>query len=130
MKRRFHKYFPWLFVIGDLLVLVLGLTLSVALFRYFIGYPEVTVKLFAYFIFFWLFISVGRRDYKIGRTAELGYTLKQIPESLIWLVGLMAIFWIPTQEHPLGIFFLVGVAVTLVIFLSIYRVSVHLLLKQ
>ncbi|SIS55810.1 exopolysaccharide biosynthesis polyprenyl glycosylphosphotransferase [Belliella pelovolcani] len=130
MKRRFHKYFPWLFVIGDLLVLVLGLTLSVALFRYFIGYPEVTVKLFAYFIFFWLLISVGRRDYKIGRTAELGYTLKQIPESLIWLVGLMAIFWIPTQEHPLGIFFLVGVAVTLVIFLSIYRVSVHLLLKQ
>ncbi len=130
MKRRFHKYFPWLFVIGDLLVLTMGLTLAVGLFRYFIGYPEVTFKLYAYFVGIWLLISIGRKDYKIGRTAELGFTLKQIPESLIWLVGLMSIFWIPTQEHPLGIFFLVGVAISLVIFLSIYRVSVHLALKQ
>lgn len=130
MKRRFHKYFPWLFVFGDMLVLTMGLTISVALFRYFIGYPEVDLKLYLYFIFLWVLISLGRKDYKIGRTIEVGYTLKQIPESLLWLVGLMAIFWIPTQEHPLGIFFLVCVAVLLVFFLSIYRVGVHLALKQ
>lgn len=130
MKRRFHKYFPWLFVFGDMLVLTMGLTISVALFRYFIGYPEVDLKLYLYFIFLWVLIFLGRKDYKIGRTIEVGYTLKQIPESLLWLVGLMAIFWIPTQEHPLGIFFLVCVAVLLVFFLSIYRVGVHLALKQ
>ncbi|MCH7408030.1 exopolysaccharide biosynthesis polyprenyl glycosylphosphotransferase [Belliella sp. DSM 111904] len=130
MKRRFHKYFPWLFVMGDLLVLLVGLTMVVGLFRYFIGYPEVTIKLYGYFIFFWMVISIGRKDFKISRTSEIGFTLKQIPESLVWLVGLMSIFWIPSQEHPLGVFFLVGVAITLVIFLSVYRVSVHLALKH
>lgn len=130
MKRRFHKYFPWLFVIGDMLVLTLGLTFTVALFRHFIGYPEVSFTLYGYFVFLWLLISIGRKDYKIGRTIEVGDTLKQIPESLLWLVGLLAIFWIPSQEHPLGIFFLAGVAISLVFFLSIYRVGVHLALKQ
>lgn len=130
MKRRFHKYFPWLFVIGDMLVLTIGLTVAVALFRHFIGYPEVSLSLYGYFISLWVLISLGRKDYKIGRTIEVGHTLKQIPESLLWLVGLMAIFWIPSQEHQLGIFFLVGVAISLVFFLSIYRVGVHLALKQ
>ncbi|MFD2034477.1 exopolysaccharide biosynthesis polyprenyl glycosylphosphotransferase [Belliella marina] len=130
MKRRFHKYFPWLFVIGDLLVLSIGLTFTAVLFVYFIGYPNINPALYGYFLLFWLLISVGRRDFKIGRTAEVGYTLKQLPESLIWLLGLMSIFWVPTQEHPLGIFFLVGVAINLVLFLGSYRVGVHLLLKQ
>ncbi|MCH7412998.1 exopolysaccharide biosynthesis polyprenyl glycosylphosphotransferase [Belliella sp. R4-6] len=130
MKRRFHKYFPWLFVIGDLLTLAIGLTVTAALFVYFIDYPNINLALYGYFLLFWLLISVGRKDYKIGRTTEVGYTLKQLPESLIWLLGLMSIFWVPTQEHPLGIFFLIGVAINLVLFLGLYRVGVHLALKQ
>ncbi|MCH7398817.1 exopolysaccharide biosynthesis polyprenyl glycosylphosphotransferase [Belliella sp. DSM 107340] len=130
MKRRFHKYFPWLFVIGDLLVIAIGLTVTVAVFVYFIDFPKVNLTLYSYFLLFWLLISVGRKDYKIGRTTEVGYTLKQLPESMIWLLGLMSIFWVPTQEHPLGIFFLIGVAINSLLFLGLYRVGVHLALKQ
>jgi len=130
MKRRFHKYFPLLFVLGDLLVLAIGLTVTAVLFSHFIDYPEINLALYGYFLLFWLLISVGRKDYKIGRTTEVGFTLKQLPESLILLMGLMSIFWVPTQEHPLGIIFLLGVAVSSVMFLGLFRVGVHLALKQ
>lgn len=130
MKKRFYKFFPWLFVIGDILALHVALMASLATLFYLGDLPILSVSLYATYIMVWLIISLLRKDYKIGRTTEFESTLKRLFGSLLWFLAIISILWLPFRSDPYRIVFLISQATFLFLFLGLYRVGAHMVLKQ
>ncbi|ERM83603.1 hypothetical protein P872_02980 [Rhodonellum psychrophilum GCM71 = DSM 17998] len=130
MKKRFYTFFPWLFVIGDILALHVALLVSMATLFYFGDFPILSGPLYATYIMVWLVISLLRKDYKIGRTTEFESTLKRLFGSLLWFLAIVSIFWLPFRSDPSRIVFLISQAASLFLFLGLYRVGAHMVLKQ
>lgn len=130
MKKRFYTFFPWLFVIGDILSLHVALVVSLATLFYLGDLPIFSGSLYATYIMVWLVISILRKDYKIGRTTEFQSTLKRLLGSLLWFMAILSLVWLPFMSDPSRIVFLISQATFLFLFLGIFRVGAHLVLKQ
>jgi len=130
MKRRFDKYFPWLFTGYDFLAAVISLLIC-----YFClgatGVLEVTD--FAAYLplgLVWILVSVLRKDYKIGRTDEYETTLKKLIVTISWFTGLTAILWIPLQTPSLQIFPVLVLGSGMLVLMGIFRLSIQMALKR
>ena len=130
MKKRFYRFFPWLFVIGDTLALLAALLVSLTILFYLSDFPILSDSLYATYIMVWLVVSLLRKDYKIGRTTEFENTLKHLFGSVIWFLAIVSIIWLPFWSDPLKMVFLISQAASLFIFLGIYRVGAHMVLKR
>ncbi|WP_339923836.1 exopolysaccharide biosynthesis polyprenyl glycosylphosphotransferase [uncultured Cyclobacterium sp.] len=128
MAKRFYKYFPWLFISVELLVMFIVFGLSTILS------PSSDYKSSAYLLdvglfgLVWLIIVLVRKDYKLSRTSVYWDTLMQFLVSFIWAI---LIFFI-LREHlssssankldfylfPIGLFMLV-----------FFRIGVHMALR-
>jgi putative colanic acid biosynthesis UDP-glucose lipid carrier transferase len=129
MAKRFYKYFPWLFIAVELLVvcLVLG----------FLAWAKSGVGLFsAAFLFdlgllglVWVTIVWVRKDYKLSRTSNYWDTLRQFLLSYVWVV---LVFFI-LREHLSFFeaekldFYLYPLTLFIVGF---FRVAVHMALRR
>jgi putative colanic acid biosysnthesis UDP-glucose lipid carrier transferase len=130
MKKRFYKYFPWLFLIGELLVIFLGFFLFslVTLWLWEVFYFEKIYLLVM--LGCWSMVSLVRKDYKIGRTADLDHSLKQLFGSLLLFAVLILVIWSYTNPSQLHLLLFAVYAIFLYILLGIFRVGVHLSLKK
>ncbi len=130
MNKRFYKYFPWLFVIGDSFIIVSSLFISLFITSSFGEIPAGSFYLFTNFVMIWLVITVLRKDYKIGRTTRYEHTLKKLLESLIWFFAIIAVVWLPFESNFLRIFFFINLGFSSYFLIAMYRVSVQLSLKK
>jgi len=71
MKRRFDRYFPWLFTASDFIASLVSLLLTNFFLQKFGIFSKVEFDAFLPLSVLWLLISLLRKDYKIGRTDEL-----------------------------------------------------------
>jgi putative colanic acid biosysnthesis UDP-glucose lipid carrier transferase len=130
MNHRFYKYFPWIFVLGDSLVILLSLIFSLFFTATIDQVPSDGFSNFTNFVMVWLVITVLRKDYKIGRTSRYEDTLKKLFESLIWFLAIIAVIWLPFESNSLRVFFFVCLGFTSYILLALYRVGIQLSLKK
>ena len=130
MKRRFDTYFPWLFTASDFLASLLSLLISNFFLQSLGIFDGAEFSAFLPLSLLWLLIASLRKDYKIGRTDEYDHTLKNLLGTLIWFLGATAILWTPLQNGNYRWIQIAGLGLTLGILMGIFRVGVHMLLRQ
>lgn len=130
MKRRFDYYFPWLFSAFDFLASVISLLFCNLIFQATGIFSEINFAAFLPLSIVWLLISVLRKDYKIGRTAEYENTFKHLIVTVLWFTALTAILWIPLHTPNLQIIPVLSLGFGMLILMGIFRVSVQIILKR
>jgi putative colanic acid biosynthesis UDP-glucose lipid carrier transferase len=130
MKKRFDKFFPWLFVIGDLTVLSSSIILISYLTGEFWKYNGPDSSIFTIFLMVWMVITILRKDYKWERTSQLENLFSKLLVSLLWFLVIAAILWIPVLEQTNILFFFFLLSLTMFVFLSLFRIGTFLLLKK
>ncbi|KEO73637.1 undecaprenyl-phosphate glucose phosphotransferase [Anditalea andensis] len=130
MAKRFYKYFPWLFAIGDSLIIILSLVFSKVILNSFFNGNLNTEVYQVGFILFWVLITLIRKDYKLGRTTDYSFTLYRLFQSMLWYVAIISLIWVLFQNHTLSRQFLFIYLNILCLLLSCYRVAAHIALKQ
>jgi putative colanic acid biosysnthesis UDP-glucose lipid carrier transferase len=98
MAKRFYKFFPWIFVLAEIIVVSFALLITLGVIKYFGIIHFINHTIYPVFIMVWLVISVLRKDYKIGRTTEAMQTLQQLIGSLIWFLAIMSLIWMPFKN--------------------------------
>jgi putative colanic acid biosynthesis UDP-glucose lipid carrier transferase len=130
MKNRFYKYFPWLFVLGDILTVSFSFFISNKLFQPFEEFQGLDFPTFPAFMMIWMVITVLKEDFKIGRTNESDQTFKRLLGSLAWFLVIISMIWMPFHDNSLRLLSFLSLAASLLVFLGIYRVGVHLILRK
>lgn len=130
MKKRFYKYFPWLFVLGDILVFSLAIFVSTSFFQPFQEFNGLDFPTYPVFIMIWMVITILKEDYKIGRTNDADKTFKKLMGSLAWFLVIISMIWMPFHDNSLRLLSFLSLSLSLFLFVGFYRVSVHLTLKK
>ncbi|SEJ18618.1 putative colanic acid biosysnthesis UDP-glucose lipid carrier transferase [Cyclobacterium xiamenense] len=130
MAKRFYRYFPFLFVAAELIVLwiTLGLITFLLAERTESTLPSALWE-FGLFGLVWVLVLLFRKDYKIGRTSHYWDTLNQFFLSFAW--GLL-VFFLLREQLAVGYgkafgFYVYPLSLS---FLAFFRVSVHAALRR
>jgi len=130
MEKKFDKYFPWFFLLGD--VLIVAFSFFVA--SYFLADKSSLLgpdfSIFSIFLMVWMVITLLRKDYKLGRTRDVEKIFGKLFVSLAWFMVIVTILWMPvsSDSQRLSYFFLL--TSSLFVFLSMYRVGLYLVLRK
>nr|WP_236017488.1 exopolysaccharide biosynthesis polyprenyl glycosylphosphotransferase [Roseivirga sp. E12] len=88
-----------------------------------------TTALVAYLII-WPILSYVSRDFKIGRAVSYYNTFKRAFTSVFIFVSLISLLWLFLAESAIDRHFIMSLILLLFVWLTIYRVSVHLVLDR
>lgn len=129
MAKRFYKYFPWLFVLGEISILYFMIWVFLLVFS---NYPTpFFTDLFDFhsFAVIWAAVVLVKKDYKLGRTSSYEDTLKQLFGSFFW--GMLIFFLFrnygsPYADEQVPVPYYIG----LLFVLAFYRVAVHKSLRR
>jgi putative colanic acid biosynthesis UDP-glucose lipid carrier transferase len=130
MKKRFYKYFPWLFVLGDIGVVSFSFFISNQLFQPFVDFKGLDYPNFPAFIMIWMVITILKEDYKLSRTNEAEQTFRKLLSSLAWFLVIISMIWMPFHDNSLRLLSFLYLSASLLVFLGIYRVGVLLVLRK
>ena len=119
MKKRFYKYFPWLFVLGDILTVSFSFFISNKVFQPFEEFKGLDFPTFPAFIMIWMVITILKEDFKIGRTNEADQTFKKLIGSLAWFLVIISMIWMPFHDNSLRLLSFLSLAASLLVFLGI-----------
>ncbi|GAA0879226.1 undecaprenyl-phosphate glucose phosphotransferase [Algoriphagus jejuensis] len=112
------------------MVSLVSLTVANLLFQSIGLVVDAEFSVFLFLAFVWILVSYVRKDFDIGRTDEYYLTLKKLGITLFWFLAATAILWTPIQHIPIRWVPLLGLGMVLGIFMAMYRVLVHLLLRK
>lgn len=130
MRKRFNIYFPPLFIAGEMLVLTAIYFFSLFVATATFNPPAVYKLAFLIYISTWPLLSYIKRDYKIGRAVSYYSTFKKAFSSAFIFVSLISLLWIFTAEDSINRHFVMTLILLLFVWLTIYRVFVHLILDK
>jgi len=130
MKRRFDKYFPFVFTSSDFLASLISLILCNAILQLLGIFQGESFIAFLPLSALWVLISGLKKDYKIGRTDEYSHTLRQLLGTVLWFVGVTAILWIPFQSTNLQVVTVLSLGVGMFVLMGSFRVAIHMLLRN
>lgn len=131
MKKRFNKYFPSLFILGE--VLVLSAIFFIALYVAFGSFRLERPYTYAYLVYIaaWPIFSYINRDYKIGRAVSYYSTFKKAFTSVFIFVSIISLLWLfVSGNNEINRHFIMALVLFLFVWLTIYRVFVHLMLDR
>lgn len=131
MKKRFNKYFPTLFILGEVIVL-LAVYLMVELVTNSTVVERASNErvIIILIITCWSTISLFSKDYKVGRAVSYFQTLKKAFTTSFLFVSFISIAWILLDVQTVGRTFLVPFFLLLFLWMTFYRVFVHLVLDR
>ncbi len=130
MKKRFNQYFPFLFVTGELLVIAFIFFAALFVSNEQLTFDEVQNTIIFGVLVIWPAFSYFNKDYKIGRAVSYYNTFKGAFTTVFIFVSLLSIFTLFTNFESLNRHFLATFVLFLLLWVSIYRVSVHLVLDK
>ncbi len=85
---------------------------------------------FITYLAIWPVLSYVSRDFKIGRAVSYYNTFKRAFTSVFIFVSLISLLWIFLAEKAIDRHFIMSLILLLFVWLTIYRVSVHLVLDR
>lgn len=130
MRKRFNKYFPPLFILGEVCVLTL-IFFGAHLVQF--GSFEISRPYdlaFFIYIMLWPIYSYLNRDYKIGRAVSYYNTFKKAFTSVFVFISIISLLWIFVAGEDINRQFIMSLVLFLFVWLTIYRVFVHLILDR
>ena len=130
MKRRFDKYFPWLFVSSDFIASLVSLFLCNFFLTQIGLFNGADLDALLPLSVLWLLIAALRKDYKIGRTDEYDHTLRHLTGTVFWFVGAAAVLWVPFNTPSIQVIPILALGIGMLVIMGIFRVGVHMLLRQ
>lgn len=130
MRKRFNRYFPYLFVLGEMIVLTIIFFSSLFIAEGEFAVEKPYLLLLLIYLSVWPIISYLNKDYKIGRAVSYYNTFKKAFFSVFIFISAISIFWLFSQSESLERHFLTTLVLLLFLWLTIYRVSVHLILDK
>jgi len=130
MKRRFDKYFPWVFTGSDFFASLIVLFICLLVLNYFGFLPTANTNSLLPLSLLWILISGLRKDYRIGRTDEFEHTLKRLSGTLVWFISSAVVLWMPLRTPSLHLIPILGLGMGMFIFMGCFRVGVHMMLRQ
>jgi len=130
MKRRFDKYFPWVFTGSDFFASLIALIISLSVLNYFGFLQTANTNSLLPLSLLWILISGLRKDYRIGRTDEFEHTLKRLSGTLVWFIGAAVVLWSPLRTPSLHLVSILGLGLGMLVFMGCFRVGVHMMLRQ
>ena len=130
MKHRFNKYFPPLFIFGEVCVLTL-----IFVGAYFVQFSSVEINkpygyAFLIYISLWPIYSYFNKDYKIGRAVSYYSTFKKAFTSVFVFISIITLLWIFIAGDDINRQFIMSLVLFLFVWLTIYRVFIHLILDR
>lgn len=131
MKKRFNRYFPTLFILGEILVLsvIFFISLYVAFGSFQLNRPYSYIYLV--YITLWPIFSYLNKDFKIGRAVSYYSTFKKAFTSVFIFVSIIALVWLfNSGETEINRHFIMALVLFLFVWLTIYRVFIHLVLDR
>jgi putative colanic acid biosynthesis UDP-glucose lipid carrier transferase len=130
MKKRLYRYFPGVFILGDIAVVSFSFFISNILFQPFSDFNGLDFLNFPVFIMIWMVITILKEDYKFDRTDEPNQTFKNLLSSLAWFLVIISMIWMPFHDNALRLLSFLSLAAILFIVLSFYRISLHFFIKR
>lgn len=130
MPKRFYKFFPLLFIVGELIVIAAPFLSAYFLINRHLELTEVYRWAFAFYLAIWFSVSLVAEDYKIGRSTNYYVTLKRAFFTLFISLSLISFFWVLFEAYELDRHFLILVFIQLFIAVGFYRVLVHMALNH
>lgn len=130
MNQRFNKYFPPLFIAGEIIIVTIlfFISLYIAFGSFTLNHSYATS--FVAYICFWPILSYAFRDYKIGRAVSYYNTFKKAFTSVFVFVSLITLMWLFFAESSIDRHFMMSLILLLFVWVTIYRVFVHLILDR
>lgn len=130
MKKRFNKYFPLLFITGEVIVISL-----LFLFAYYIAFGSFALQgpyetTFLIYVILWPLLSYFKRDFKIGRAVSYYSTFKKAFSSAFIFVSIISLGWLFIAGDAISRHFIMSLVLLLFVWITIYRVFVHLILDR
>lgn len=130
MKKRLYKYFPGVFVFGDIAAVSFSFFISNFLFQPFSDFKGLDFLNFPVFIMIWMVITILKEDFKFERTDETNQTFKNLLGSLAWFLVIISMIWMPFHDNALRLLSFVSLAAILFFVLLFYRISWHYFIKK
>jgi len=130
MPRRFYKFFPPLFLAGELAILALSFIIAQKQVFGSVDLRVESLQNLLLFLLTWVFIALFLRDFKIGRTINYQATLKRALISLLVFWSAISVLRLLFEQYFLSRDLLVSIFVQLFFLISFYRIIVHLALVQ
>ena len=130
MRRRFDTYFFWVFSIGDFLASLISIQ-AAHLILQLSGVVE-TAQVSTLFSLsgIWVLISVIRQDCRIRRSGKYGAVMRKLFVTLLFFLISTALIWPVLQNESAGWARITCLGSTLAVFVGVYRVMFHLLLRR
>lgn len=130
MKKRFNKYFPLLFITGEMIVITIlffsAFFIAFGSFELDSPYKEA----FLTYLSMWPVLSYFKRDFKIGRAVSYYSTFKKAFSSAFIFVSLISLGWLFIAGDAISRHFIMSLVLLLFVWITIYRVFVHLILDR
>jgi len=130
MKKRFNVFFPPLFIFGEMTVMTLlyFFSLYIAFGSFELSATYITA--FVIYLTSWPLLSYFKRDYKIGRAVTYYNTFKRAFGTTFIFTSLISLSWLFLAGDDINRHFLMSLILLLFVWLTIYRVFVHLILDR
>ena len=130
MTKRFNTYFPPLFLLGEMIVITILYFFSLYIaFGSFALTSSYTVALLVY-ISVWPVLSYFKRDYKIGRAVSYYFTFRKAFSTTFIFVSIISLLGLFIAGDAINRHFMMSLILLLFVWITIYRVFVHLLLDR
>ncbi|UZD21726.1 exopolysaccharide biosynthesis polyprenyl glycosylphosphotransferase [Algoriphagus halophytocola] len=130
MKRRFDKYFPWVFTLIDFLVSLVALLICDYGLQFIGIFEGASFLAFVPLSVLWMLVSVLRKDFKIPRTDEYEHTLRRHLGTVGWFTGATAILWLPFRTPALQVIPVLALGFGMLVIMGMFRVTVHMILRK
>lgn len=130
MKKRFNIYFPPLFIFGEMIVMTILYFFSLYIAFGSFAMPSSYKVAFLIYISIWPVLSYLKKDFKIGRAVTYYNTFKKAFGSTFIFVSLISLAWLFMAGDSINRHFLMSLILLLFVWLTIYRVFVHLTLDR
>jgi putative colanic acid biosysnthesis UDP-glucose lipid carrier transferase len=130
MPKRFYKFFPILFLAGELSILATSFYLAQKQVLGSFDFSAHTIQCLGLYLATWFGISLFLRDFKIGRTINYQATLKRAVISLLVFWSAISILRLLFEQLFISRELLISIFVQLFFLISFYRIFVHIALVQ
>lgn len=130
MKTRFNTYFPPLFLLGEILVLVSLFLLSLYVSSGSFSLSSSYLLGLGFASLVWVGLSFFNKDYKIGRAVSFYHTFKRAFSSVFIFISVLSLIWLLSNDQVIDRQFIITFLLLMFVWISIYRVSVHLILDR
>jgi len=119
-----------MFIGGELIVLVVVYCLALLVTYNTLNFNNSGYITFLVYIVLWPLISFINKDFKVGRAVSYYQTFKRAFTTTFLFVSLLSISWILLDIQSVNRSFLVTLFLLLFLWMTIYRVIVHLVLDR